>query len=244
MAHLYLNEQLTDAAPGARVSIVGAEARHAVTVSRIRVGESLAIGNGVGLTVTGTVVEADAARLSILAEQIRRSPGPTPALVLVQALAKGGRDELAIQAATELGIDTVIPWSADRSVVRWQGERARKGSERWRSVVREASKQSLRAWVPSVGEPVTTNELARLAGSARMIVLDPAGEHRLTDLALAGEERDLVLVVGPEGGISPAERAALTGTGAILVRLGEHVLRTSTAGPAAVAAVNGALGRW
>lgn len=244
MAHLYLNELLTDAAPGSRVWITGEEARHAVSVSRIRVGETLAIGNGAGLIVTGTVVEADAARLSIEAVGVRRTPARTPALVLVQALAKGGRDELAIQAATELGIDAVTPWSAHRSIVRWEGEKASKGRQRWSSIVREASKQCLRAWIPEVGEPVSTKQLSRLVRTARMLVLEPTAQESLTDLAASGDDRDLVLVVGPEGGVAPAELDELTAAGASAVRLGERVLRTSTAGPAAIAVLNSALGRW
>jgi 16S rRNA (uracil1498-N3)-methyltransferase len=245
MAHFYLNEQLTDAAAGSFVSILGEEARHAVTVSRIRVGESLSIGNGRGLVVTGAVVEAGA-RLSIEAADVIRVPAPTPRLTLVQALAKGGRDELAIQAATELGVDAVIPWSAQRSIVRWEGAKALKGQQRWASIVREATKQSLRAWIPEVGGPLTTGELARRAESARMLVLEPSATIGLSAEAVGASDdgRDLILVVGPEGGVAPGELDALVSAGARAVRLGEAVLRTSTAGPAAIAALNRALGRW
>lgn len=249
MAHLYLNEQLTDAASGSLVSILGEEARHAVAVSRIRVGETLSIGNGRGLVVSGAVVEAMAARLSIEAADILRTPAPAPMVTLVQALAKGGRDELAIQAATELGVDAVIPWAAQRSIVRWDGTKALKGQQRWANIVREATKQSLRAWIPNVSDQHTTAELARRAGSVRMLVLEPTAADALTSIGLTSvaadsDERDLILVVGPEGGVAPAELDTLVGAGARAVRLGDTVLRTSTAGPAAIAALNGALGRW
>jgi 16S rRNA (uracil1498-N3)-methyltransferase len=248
MAHFYLNEQLTDAAPGSLVSILGEEARHAVAVSRIRVGETLSIGNGRGLVVTGAVVEAGA-RLSIEAADVILVPPPMPRLTLVQALAKGGRDELAIQAATELGVDAVIPWAAQRSIVRWDGPKALKGQQRWASIVREATKQSLRPWIPEVDDQLTTAQLARRAGSTRMLVLEPSapvGLSRvgLTRLAAGDDGRDLMLVVGPEGGVAPAELDALVSAGARAVRLGEAVLRTSTAGPAAIAVLNGILGRW
>jgi 16S rRNA (uracil1498-N3)-methyltransferase len=245
MAHFYLNEQLTDAAAGSVVSILGEEARHAVTVSRIRIGETLSIGNGRGLVVTGAVVEAGA-RLSIEAADVVRVPAPTPRLTLVQALAKGGRDELAIQAATELGVDAVIPWAAQRSIVRWAGPKALKGQQRWASIVREATKQSLRAWIPEVGDQLTTAGLARQAEATRMLVLEPTATAGLSSIGLAAEDdaRDLILVVGPEGGVAPGELDALVSAGARSVRLGEAVLRTSTAGPAAIAALNGALGRW
>jgi 16S rRNA (uracil1498-N3)-methyltransferase len=248
MAHFYLNEQLTDAAPGSLVSILGEEARHAVAVSRIRVGETLSIGNGRGLVVTGAVVEAGA-RLSIEATGIILAAAPMPRLTLVQALAKGGRDELAIQAATELGVDAVIPWAAQRSIVRWDGPKALKGQQRWASIVREATKQSLRPWIPEVDDQLTTAQLARRAGSTRMLVLEPSAPVGLSSIGLtrlaAGDDgRDLMLVVGPEGGVAPAELDALVSAGARAVRLGEAVLRTSTAGPAAIAVLNGILGRW
>jgi 16S rRNA (uracil1498-N3)-methyltransferase len=248
MAHFYLNEQLTDAAPGSLVSILGEEARHAVAVSRIRVGETLSIGNGRGLVVTGAVVEAGA-RLSIEAADVILVPPPMPRLTLVQALAKGGRDELAIQAATELGVDAVIPWAAQRSIVRWDGPKSLKGQQRWASIVREATKQSLRPWIPDVDDQLTTAQLARRAGSTRMLVLEPSApvglsSVGLTRLAAGDDGRDLMLVVGPEGGVAPAELDALVSAGARAVRLGEAVLRTSTAGPAAIAVLNGILGRW
>jgi 16S rRNA (uracil1498-N3)-methyltransferase len=248
MAHFYLNEQLTDAAPGSLVSILGEEARHAVAVSRIRVGETLSIGNGRGLVVTGAVVEAGA-RLSIEAADVIFAAPPMSRLTLVQALAKGGRDELAIQAATELGVDAVIPWAAQRSIVRWDGPKALKGQQRWASIVREATKQSLRPWIPEVDDQLTTAQLARRAGSTRMLVLEPSAPVGLSSIGLtrlaAGDDgRDLMLVVGPEGGVAPAELDALVSAGARAVRLGEAVLRTSTAGPAAIAVLNGILGRW
>jgi 16S rRNA (uracil1498-N3)-methyltransferase len=168
---------------------------------------------------------------------------------LVQALAKGDRDELAIQAATELGVDGVIPWAAARSVSRWEGAKLARGRERWASIVREATKQSIRPWLPEVDELASTRQLAARAGSTRMLLLEPTASARLTDVAAsivrdAPNEADIVLVVGPEGGIAPAELDLLTEAGATAVRLGETVLRTSTAGPAALAILNQALGRW
>ncbi len=242
MAHLYLNEALAEAEVGGIVELVGVESHHAVTVSRVRVGETLAIGNGTGLLVTGVVREADAARLLLEASTVRSVERVVPAIRLVQALAKGDRDELAIQAATELGVDSVTPWASARSIVRWEGARADKGRERWAAIVREAAKQSMRAWVPEVSGVVTTKKLAALAATTRMLVLDPLAELPLT--SAQADEGDIVLVVGPEGGISPGELHALLAAGATAVRLGDTVLRTSTAGPAAIAVLNAKLGRW
>ncbi len=243
MAHFYLVEDLESAVVGDRVALVGAEARHAVTVSRIAVGETVSIGNGAGLVVTGEVVSAEHAELAITVNEVHEHPHRQPALFLVQALAKGDRDELAVQAATELGVDGVIPWQAARSISRWEGAKVAKGRDRWTAIVREASKQSIRPWVPDVLDLATTKQLAAMVSSAvRMLVLDPTAEAPLASLTL--DDRDLLVVVGPEGGIAPQELATLTAAGAELARLGPEVLRTSTAGPAAIAVLNVGLGRW
>ncbi len=247
MAHFYLDESLVSAAVGDRISITGAEARHAVTVSRLGVGESISIGNGAGLVVAGVVVSAEHTELVVEVSAVTEVPRATPAVFLAQALAKGDRDELAVQVATELGVDGVIPWTAARSISRWEGAKVAKGRDRWAAVVREASKQSVRPWLPDVLDLVTTKQLARLASTdqaegVRMLVLEPTAATPLS--ALDFDRRDLVLVVGPEGGITPQELDALSAAGADIVRLGDEVLRTSTAGPAALAVLAVALGRW
>jgi 16S rRNA (uracil1498-N3)-methyltransferase len=239
MASLYFVPGIdeADAAPGGTVRVTGDEARHAITVARIRVGEAISVGDGAGLIIEGVVASIEAKELLVDIHVVRREEAARPQLWLAQALAKGDRDELAIQAATELGVSGVIPWQAERSVSRWDGAKAEKGRERWRSIVREASKQSIRAWVPEVDEPATTKKLAALPGL--VLVLEPTAQERLTDVAL-GEHERITLVVGPEGGVSPNELALLTRH----VRLGIEVLRTSTAGPAALAVLNARLGRW
>lgn len=242
MAHFYLNELVDSATVGETLSITGAEARHAVTVSRLAVGEPVSIGNGRGLLARGTIVTATPTELAITVAEVEATDRPMPAIVLAQALAKGDRDELAIQAATELGVDAVVPWAAARSISRWEGAKITKGHERWSAVVREATKQSIRSWIPDVLDLASTKQLARLADSTRMLVLDPLASESLASLEL--DDRDIVLVVGPEGGVSPQEVEVLTSAGATLVRLGAGVLRTSTAGPAAIAVLNVALGRW
>ncbi len=242
MAHFYLNDALEQASVGDRVAITGAEARHAVTVSRIATGERVTIGNGAGLTVSGAVAEATPGELVIIADEVDEVPFPVQTLWLAQALAKGDRDEHAVQAATELGVDGVIPWAAQRSIVKWEGAKLRKGQERWAAIVREATKQSIRPYLPEVAPIVTTKQLSALAAGVRMLVLDPTADLRLTEVA--PDERDTVVVVGPEGGIAPAELEQLERSGAIRVRLGAGVLRTGTAGPAAIAVLNAQTGRW
>lgn len=242
MAHFYLAESLAAAEIGATVTIEGAEAKHAVSVSRVRVGETLAIGNGAGLVVTGTVTAAGPSLLSIRADTVVHYEAPSPRVTLVQALAKGGRDESAVQAATELGVDAVVPWSAGRSIVRWDAAKRQKGRERWHAIAREATKQSIRPHLPVVHELESTRQVARRSGSALVLVLEPTASTALSSIDTAG--RDVALVVGPEGGIAPEELELLGAEGCVLVRLGEGILRTSTAGPAAIAVLNSQMGRW
>jgi 16S rRNA (uracil1498-N3)-methyltransferase len=245
MAHFYLNELIDAASPGSTVGIAGGEVRHAVTVSRVAVGDPLTIGNGRGLVIHGTVTTAEHTELSMVAESITVVERTEPAIILVQALAKGDRDEMAVQASTELGVDVVVPWSASRSISRWEGAKVAKGMARWNAIVREASKQSVRAWVPDVLDLVNTTALAKLSGPTRMLVLEPTAEQALSTLELSAHNtQDLTVVVGPEGGIAPHELDALVAAGATLVRLGDSVLRTSTAGPAAIAVLSAKLGRW
>jgi 16S rRNA (uracil1498-N3)-methyltransferase len=242
MALHFLVESSSDATVGDLVSLTGAEAKHAAVVRRLRVGEAITIGDGAGVWLSGTAEEVSPSQVDVRISERTVHPAPEPRIVLVQALAKGDRDELAVQAACELGVDEIVPWQAGRSVSRWEGSKAVKGRERWASIVREAAKQAHRAWVPEVAVPVSTAQLAMRSATQRLLLLDPTAETRLSELTPDG--RDLVLVVGPEGGIAPDELTRLTDAGAERVLLGETVLRTSTAGPAAIAVLSVALDRW
>lgn len=247
MANLYLSDDLGVPAIGDTVSVEGAEARHAVTVNRMSVGEVVTVGNGAGVVATGAVTAVASTSFVFVVNAVEIRERAVPPIWLAQALAKGDRDELAIQAATELGVDGVIPWSAARSISRWEGAKVAKGQDRWRAVVREAAKQSARAWIPEVGPLTTTKQLAALAAEAHVIVLDPTRQFpstlTRTDIAQS-DTREIVLVVGPEGGIAPNELELLYAAGATGVRLGDGILRTSTAGPAAIAVLSAKLGRW
>ena len=242
MALHFLVENSSDAAVGDLVSLTGAEAKHAAVVRRLRVGEAVTVGDGAGVWLTGVAEEVSPSRVEVRVSARSEESAPHPRIVLAQALAKGDRDELAVQAACELGVDEIVPWQASRSVSRWEGPKAVKGRERWSTIVREAAKQAHRAWVPEVSPPATTADLAVRAASQRLLLLDPGASTRLSDLEPDG--RDIVLVVGPEGGISDEELTKLSDAGAERVLLGETVLRTSTAGPAAIAVLSVALGRW
>jgi len=241
----FLTEDAATAAVGALVTLTGSEAHHAAMVRRVRPQEQVTLGDGAGVWLTGECTLVEPKRVEVRITAREQIPAPTPRIVLVQALAKGDRDELAVQAATELGADEIVPWQASRSVSRWLPGKADKGRARWQTIVREAAKQAHRAWVPRVAEVVPTSGIAARAAASRVLVLEPTGAVRLTAVEFdASDGRDVVLVVGPEGGIAPEELTALTDAGATVVALGDTVLRTSTAGPAALAVVSTLLGRW
>jgi 16S rRNA (uracil1498-N3)-methyltransferase len=247
MASLYLvgPGALDGVTVGGQVALDGAEGRHAVSVARVRVGETLRIGDGRGTVVLGTVTSVDRDALALQVESVDVSPAPEPSLTLVQALAKGGRDEMAVQAATEIGVDRIVPWAAARSVSRWDGAKVEKGRARWESIAHEASKQAIRSRVPVVDAPVTTKQLATAVGAQRaVLVLDPVGDVRLSAWEPPADCSEIVLVVGPEGGIDGSEFERLVAAGAVRARLGDTVLRTSTAGPAALSVLQTRLGRW
>jgi 16S rRNA (uracil1498-N3)-methyltransferase len=235
---------LRSAAVGDDVVLAGAEAHHAAVVRRVRVGEEITLGDGRGAWLTGHCETVSPQQVVARITARDDVPAPNPRIVLVQALAKGDRDELAVQAATELGVDEIVPWQSARSVSRWDAK-AEKGRARWATIAREAAKQAHRAWLPQVAPLEATADLERRAAASRLLVLEPTATTALTAAALdPADARDVVLVVGPEGGLAPEELDRLDAAGATLVRLGETVLRTSTAGPAAIAVVSATLGRW
>jgi 16S rRNA (uracil1498-N3)-methyltransferase len=234
---------LSTTSPGGDVVLDGPEGRHAATVRRIGVGERVAVSDGRGRRAVAEVVGSRGAALVLRVTEVVEDPEPSPRFVLVQALAKADRDEQAIEAATELGVDEIVPWQAGRSVVVWRGERAARSLRKWESVVAAATKQARRSRLPPVSPLVTTGDLVRRLSSASLaLVLHEEAPTQLAGLALP-KGGDVVVVVGPEGGIGPEELEALTTAGAVAARLGANVLRSSSAGPAALAVLSAAR-RW
>ena len=235
---------LADDVTGDRLVLTGAEGRHAATVRRVRLGEAVDVVDGTGTRATCTVAVVGRDTVELVVGSRTTEPVPVPRIVLVQALAKGDRGELAVELATEVGVDEVVPWQAQRSIVRWDGERGAKALARWRSTAREAGKQSRRARFLTVAEPLSTAQVGSLLRGAEASYVLHEGAAEPLALQAFPAAGDVVLVVGPEGGITEEELAALTAAGAIAVRLGPSVLRTSTAGAAAAAVVSAATARW
>ncbi|WP_411142420.1 16S rRNA (uracil(1498)-N(3))-methyltransferase [Streptomyces sp. x-80] len=244
-APVFLVGSLAGVRPGDTLTLDGPEGRHAVSVRRLRAGEEVVLTDGGGAGAYGTVADVEGKdRLTVAVTDVRSEAPQTPRITVVQALPKGDRGELAVETMTETGVDAVVPWAAARCVTQWKGERAAKSLAKWRATAREAGKQSRRLTFPEVADPMTTKQVAALLAEADFAaVLHEEGSTPLATAELP-ESGSIVLVVGPEGGVSPEELAAFDAAGARPYRLGRTVLRTSTAGTAATALLLGRTGRW
>jgi 16S rRNA (uracil1498-N3)-methyltransferase len=242
-APLFLVDELPAGDTG---TLDGPEGHHAATVQRLKAGERLILGDGRGRTAYAEVLSVGKGSVGYRVVDRLFRPAHDPRLVVVQGIAKGDRGELAVQAMTETGVDEIVPWAASRSVAQWRGDRGVKARDKWAATAREAAKQARRPWLPAIGgDPdCTTREVAaRLGGAAAAFVLHEEATERLATAPLPAAG-DVILVVGPEGGISDTERDAFAAAGATSVRLGSEVLRTSTAGVAALSVLSARLGRW
>jgi 16S rRNA (uracil1498-N3)-methyltransferase len=239
--HVHLVPSLAGVDVGSSVTVEGAEAHHAVAVRRLAVGEAVLLTDGLGRVAECEVTATGKARMDVMVRSVSSVPAPTPEVVVVQALPKGDRGELAVELLTEIGVARIVPWAAGRSVAVWRGDRAAKSLAKWQATAREAAKQARRAWFPEVTPLASTPEVtALIAGVPLALVL-----HEEASESLPADVPDQVLlVVGPEGGLAPEELEAFAAAGARPVRLGAEVLRTSTAGVAAVSALLSRTERW
>ncbi|HEX2498087.1 MAG: 16S rRNA (uracil(1498)-N(3))-methyltransferase [Actinomycetes bacterium] len=228
-----------------RICLDGPEGRHAATIRRLRPGERIDLTDGAGLVAECRVTSAGRDELELDVVAYRELARPQPRLTVVQAVPKGERGELAVEMLTEVGVDVIVPWSAARCVTVWRAERGTRSLAKWRSTAREAAKQARRAWLPDVTELADTAQVAaRLTAATLGLVLHEAEEQPIGTLDPLPGAGEIVLVVGPEGGITEDELAVFAAAGAHRCRLGPTVLRTSTAGVAAAAAVLSRTARW
>lgn len=248
----------------------GDEGFHAATVRRIDVGAMLDVVDGTGLRARCTVIDRAKKALTLRIDHLEREDQPGVELLLIQALSTGGRDEMAIEMATEVGVDAVMPWQANRSEVRWKGEKAAKGMRKWESTLRSATKQSRRAFIPRLEEARSSAALAQWIAQttqdgAWVLVCHESADQRLSELltqlrglsshassassALSAETQPscppkIAVIVGPEGGVDPDELSLFEAAGAKICLLGNTVLRASSAGPVALSLISDAIGRW
>lgn len=241
---VHLVPTLEGVAVGAELTVEGDEAHHAVAVRRLRAGALVVLTDGAGTSARARVETTGKRVFSVMVEDITRHDPPAPEVVVVQAIPKGDRAELAVEVLTEVGVARIVPWAASRSVAVWKGERAAKSLARWRATAREAAKQARRAWLPLVDDLAATTDVAALVAGAELAVV--LHEEATTSLAALDvpPSGEVVVVVGPEGGLTDEEVAAFVAAGAVSVRLGTEVLRTSTAGLAAVSALLARTPRW
>lgn len=238
------------AVPGSEIVLDGPEGRHAARVMRVTAGETVVLVDGAGRRAHGTVVGVGSvaggspAQVTIGVDAVTDEPEPAPRISVVQALPKGDRGELAVELLTEIGVDAIVPWSARHCVTQWRGDRAERSWRKWQEAAIAAGKQARRSRFPTV-EPLATTtqvvDLVRQADLALMLHEEGSTPIGQVDLPDAG---DVVIIVGPEGGLAPDEREALGAAGAREVVLGPSVLRTSSAGMAAAAALLARSVRW
>ena len=220
----------------------GDEGRHAATVKRMREGEVIHLCDCQGTRAIATVVKVHKHSLDLSIDQFTFEEAPEPRFVVVQALAKGERAELAVEMLTEVGADAIIPWRAEHSIGKWDS--VEKGLEKWRRTSRESAKQSRRAWIPEISNLKSTAEVCELMSQAQSVfVLHESADQALAACAIR-EQGTIMIVVGPEGGISPDELAAFSSAGARVVHMGASVMRTSTAGAIAVGGLLMRSQRW
>jgi 16S rRNA (uracil1498-N3)-methyltransferase len=224
-------------AVGARLALPEAAAGHLLRVLRAQAGDACVLFNGDGHDYDARIVATGKrdAEVEILAARAIGNESPLR-IVLLQALARGEKMDWILQKATELGVAAIVPVASERSEVRLEGERAGKRSAHWRSVVASACEQSGRATMPAVAAPVPlADAMDGLPAGARRLLLDPQAAHGMGTLDVPDD--GIVLAIGPEGGWSARDLATLRGNGFEGLRLGPRVLRTETAGIAAIAAL-------
>lgn len=245
-APVFLDPDLPAVSAGEVVILTGDEAHHAVAVQRLRAGEDVVLVDGRGARVSGVVDSTSPREMRVRVVEHVREPSSAPRITVVQAIPKGDRAERAVELLTEVGVDVIIPWQAQNCVARWSGERGERAHAKWITTAREAAKQSRRAWLPMVEALATTDQLCDQVRAARERGADVWLLHEVAELSepVSPNSDEVWLIVGPEGGVSAPEVAELVSAGAIPVRLGSTVFRTSTAGAVAVAVVSTLTGRW
>ena len=220
----------------------GDEGRHAATVKRIRVGEVVDLCDGNGRRAAGEVTAVSKNSIDVRVDDVSTDSEPALKIIAVQALAKGDRSELAIEIATEVGADEIYPWRAEHCIAKWDD--SGKTLAKWQRIAREASKQSRRSRIPEIHTAQTTSQLLEHLKSCDAVYV----LHETANQSLAGVQMPdhgvVAVVTGPEGGISASEIEQFRDAGFTIVRMGDTVMRTSTAGAIAIGVISAKTSRW
>lgn len=245
---LFYSPEVTGTLPDQIIALDAETSSHAIRSQRLTTNHSVQVGDGAGTIATGSVHRADPKRATVRISSVDVHEQPKVRIDLVQALAKADRDVLAAEMATEIGVDSVTPWQAQRSIVRLRADRVAKTQSKWQAKLQAAAQQSRRAYIPELLDPIIAEQITRLHAPEKghhVLVLHEQGTHSITDAASAMSQIDtLHLVVGPEGGVSPEELDAVRATGAAAVKIGNNIMRASTAGPVAITLLNDYFNRW
>lgn len=222
---------------GSLVTLEGGDAHHAATVLRLKPGAAVTVLDGRGRILACVVEEAEKKHVVLrVTGETQAPPAPVP-VTLYQALPKGDKLELVIQKATELGVARIVPVPAARSIVKVEPAKVAAKLARWQAIAKEAAEQSERPTVPEVGAPEALAALALPPGALAFVMAEREDGLTLPRALPAAPPAALALFVGPEGGWAPEELAVLAGKGVVPVSLGPRILRTETAGLAALAMV-------
>lgn len=240
MLTLFLVEEISESE---LIEVGGDEAHHAIKVLRMNLGEEVLISNGAGKWVRAKV--EDIAKKSFVARVLEHGFQEirNPKLVVVQALPKSDRVKEAIEILVESGADAIIPWQSERSISKWQKDSLAK----WQEVAAAATKQSRRFRTPEMIDQMSLFQLLEIKSEkSAMLVMHESAEVRISKVVSTefAELKEIIIVIGPEGGLSANELTLLQGAGAHIVGLGPEVLRSAHAGGAALSAVSALIGRW
>lgn len=225
------------------VDVTGDEARHAISAMRIQEGELISLTDGCGAIATAEVKAISRKTLTAkIIDYTFEEPSPTQ-LTVLQALTKGDRARETVELLTEAGVDQIIPWSAQRSIGQWKD--VRESQDKWRTWAREATKQSRRTRIPEIdGIYSTSDALALISKFDIALLFHESDGAKLSTIVRAKKPGKILIIIGPEGGISEDEIQALNKSGAVTVGMGRPVFRSAHAGAAALAAVQTALEIW
>ncbi len=223
---------------GNRIALNRADAAHLTKVRRARPGDRIRVSDGMGRVWQLELTTASATKTEGQVVEEIFVPKPKPDMALLQGLAKGTKIDFVIQKLVEMGIDFIGIFISERSVPDWDDDRRSKATARWRTVAREAAKQSRRAWLPRVEGPLDLEAAVEISSSYELSVLaDADSKTPLKELLRDAHPGPVVGTVGPEGGLTKREAAAFENAGAIPVNLGTNILRTETAAVVLMAAL-------